>query len=77
EGPEGGWLKDITIVCHILKRLLKGLEDIVHAEQEPFRRRQRQIWITKAERLLQELKERAGRKCDDNSGMPRDDSGDD
>jgi ParB/RepB/Spo0J family partition protein len=77
EGPEGKWLKDITIVCHILKRLLKGLEDIIHAEQEPFQRRQRQIWITKAERMLQELKEQAGRKCDDNSGMPRDDSGDD
>lgn len=77
EGPEGKWLKDITIVCHMLKRLLKGLKDIVHAEQEPFQRRQRQIWITKAERLLQELKELAGRKCDDKSGMPRDDSGDD
>jgi len=77
EGPEGRWLKDITIVCHILKRLLKGLEDIVQAKQEPFQRRQRQIWITKAERTLRELKERAGRKCDDNSGMPRDDSGDD
>lgn len=76
EGPEGKWLKDITIVCHMLKRLLKGLKEITHANQEPFQRRQRQLWITKAERLLQDLTKIAGRKCDDNSDMPRDDSGD-
>ncbi len=76
EGPEGQWQKDITIVCHILKRLLNTSEYVFYPEQNPFQHRQRQIWLTKAEKMIHELKERAGRSRDDNAGLSGDNLGD-
>jgi len=76
DGPEGKWLKDITIVCHILKRLLNTAEYVFYPEQDRFHRRQRQIWINKAEKMIVELKERAERKYHDNTGIPQNNSGD-
>lgn len=75
-GPEGKWLKDITIVCHILKRLLGTAEYVFYPKQDPFERRRRQLWLTKAEKMIHELKERAGRISDDNPGLSGDNSGD-
>ena len=74
DGPEGKWLKDITIVCHILKRLINIADYVFYPEQDKFYRRQRQIWIKKAEDMIVELKERAGRNSDDNTGVPADHS---
>ena len=76
DGPEGKWLKDITIVCHILKRLISTSEYVFYPEQDHFHRRQRQIWIKKAEKMIIELKEQAGRKSHDKTGLPADNSGD-
>ncbi|MBW2465964.1 MAG: hypothetical protein JRF02_01565, partial [Deltaproteobacteria bacterium] len=76
EGPEGKWLKDITIVCHILRRLLNTAEYVFYPEQNPLQHRQRQTWLTKAEKMIHELKERAGRKSDDNAGLSGDNPGD-
>lgn len=76
DGPEGKWLKDITIVCHILKRLISTAEYVFYPEQDHFHRRQRQIWIKKAEKMIIELKEQAGRKSHDKTGLPADNSGD-
>jgi len=76
DGPEGKWLKDITIVCHILKRLITTAEYVFYPEQDLFHRRQRQIWIKKAEKMIIELNEQAGRKSHDKTGLPADNSGD-
>jgi ParB/RepB/Spo0J family partition protein len=76
DGPEGKWLKDITIVCHMLKRLISTAEYVFYPEQDRFKHRQRQIWIKKVERMVIELKERTGRKQHDNTGIPTDNSGD-
>jgi ParB/RepB/Spo0J family partition protein len=76
DGPEGKWLKDITIVCHILKRLLSTAEYVFYPKQDYFHRRQRQIWIKKAEKIIVELKERSGRASHDNTGIPTDNSRD-
>jgi len=76
DGPEGKWLKDITIVCHILKRLITTAEYVFYPEQDLFHRRQRQIWIKKAEKMIIELKEQAGRKSHDKTGLSADNSGD-
>ncbi len=76
-GPEGKWLKDISVVCHILKRLISASEYIFYPEQDIFQRRQRQIWIKKAAKMIVELKERAGRTPHDNTSIPADNSGDD
>ena len=76
DGPEGKWLKDITIVCHILKRLISTAEYAFYPEQDRFKHRQRQIWIKNAEEMIIALKERARRKSHDNTGIPADNSGD-
>jgi ParB family chromosome partitioning protein len=76
DGPEGKWLKDMTIVCHILKRLISTAESVFYPEQDLFHRRQRQIWIKKAEKMIVELKEQAERKSHDKTGLPADHSGD-
>ncbi|MBW2186976.1 MAG: ParB/RepB/Spo0J family partition protein [Deltaproteobacteria bacterium] len=75
-GPEGKWLKDITIVCHILKRLINTADYVFYPEQDNLHRRQRQTWIKSAEKMIVELTERAGRKSHDNTGIPADNSGD-
>ena len=76
DGPEGKWLKDITIVCHILKRLLGTAEYVFYPKQDYFHRRQRQIWIKKAEKMIVELKERAERESHDNTDIPAYNPGD-
>ena len=76
DGPEGKWLKDITVVCHILKRLISTAEYVFYPDPDRFRCRQRQIWIKKAEKMIIELKEQAGRQVHDNPGIPADNSGD-
>ncbi len=76
EGPEGKWLKDITVVCHILKRLHNTSEYVFFPNQEHAQRRRYQIWIQNAEQMIIELKARAERKCNDNTSIPTDNSGD-
>jgi len=67
DGPEGKWLKDITVVCHILKRLTQTAAYAFYPEQRAFKHRQMQIWIKKADQYLVELKEMARRKEHDQS----------
>ncbi len=76
DGPEGKWLKDITVVCHILKRLTQTAAYAFYPEQGPFKRQQMQIWIKKADQYLVELKEMARRKEHDQSSEKGVDSGD-
>ncbi len=76
DGPEGKWLKDITIVCHILKRLIHTAEYAFYPDQDRFKQRQQQIWLKKAAEMITELKNRAGRKPHDNTGVPTDNLGD-
>jgi len=71
DGPEGKWQHDITVVCHILKRLLKTAEYVFYPSADKFQYRQRCIWIKKAEKILIELKERA-RRTHDNPDIPPD-----
>jgi len=74
DGPEGKWLKDITVVCHILKRLINTAAYVFHPEQDRFDRHRRQIWIRKAEKMIIELKKQAVRHPHDNTGIPSDNS---
>lgn len=62
DGPEGKWLKDITIVCHILKRLLNTAEYAFYPNLDRFHRNQQQIWLKNAAEMIVELKEQAERK---------------
>lgn len=76
EGPEGKWLKDITVVCHILKRLYSTSDSVFFPNQEHTQRRQYQIWIRNAEQMIVELKARAKRNSHDNTSLPTDNPGD-
>lgn len=59
EGPEGKWFKDISIVCHILKRLKKTSDSIFYPALDSYHRQRCQIWLTKAEKTITELQEQA------------------
>jgi ParB-like chromosome segregation protein Spo0J len=59
EGPEGKWFKDISIVCHILKRLKKTSDSIFYPALDSYRRQRCQIWLTRAEKTITELQEQA------------------
>lgn len=76
DGPEGKWLKDISIVCHMLKRLISSAKYVFYPKQNSFERRQRQIWIEQAEKKIIELKEQAGRAADDNTSLSTNNFGD-
>ncbi len=62
EGPEGKWFKDISIVCHILKRLKKTSDSIFYPALDSYQRQRCHIWLTKAEKTITELQEQAKRK---------------
>jgi ParB family chromosome partitioning protein len=74
DGPEGKWFKDISIVCHILKRLRKTSDEVFYPTLDSHHRRRCQIWLSRAEKTIIELKERATRKSHDNPGIPADHS---
>lgn len=74
EGPEGKWFKDISIVCHILKRLKKTSDSIFYPTLDNHHRDRCQLWLTQAEKIIAELKEQAKRKIHDNSSIPTDHS---
>ncbi len=76
DGPEGKWQKDISIVCHILKRLLTTAEYVFYPSQDKLQVRQRLIWMKEAEEMIIKLIEYARRKSNDNTGIPADNSGD-
>ncbi len=75
EGPEGKWFKDISIVCHILKRLKNTSNSILYPTQDTQHRRRCQIWLTRAEKTITELKKEAERKSHDNPSIPTDHPG--
>ena len=74
DGPEGKWFKDISIVCHILKRLKATSEVIFYPNLDSHCRRRCQLWLSSAEKTIIELKEQAKRKNHDNPGIPADHS---
>lgn len=59
EGPEGKWFKNISIVCHMLKRLKATSEDVLYPNQDKHNRRRCQVWLSDAESLIVELKKEA------------------
>lgn len=67
EGPEGKWMKDIRIVCNILKRLVKTAEHVFYPAQD---NKQRQH-IEAAEKLLFKLKNFSRRSGDDTPGTEK------
>lgn len=70
EGPEGRWFKDISIVCHILKRLKKTSDAIFYQALDNHHRQRCQIWLNRAEKTITELQEQAKRKTNDKSSVP-------
>ncbi len=59
EGPEGKWFKNISIVCHMLKRLKATSEDVLYPNQDKHNRKRCQVWLSDAENLIVELKKEA------------------
>ena len=59
EGPEGKWFKNISIVCHMLKRLKTTSQDVLYPSQDKHNRHRCRVWLTDAERLIVELKKEA------------------
>lgn len=74
DGPEGKWFKDISIVCHILKRLRETSGEVFYPTLDSHHRRRCQIWLTRAEKTIIELKEQATRESHDKPGIPADHS---
>lgn len=70
DGPEKKWFKDISIVCHILKRLQASSNIMLDSHCN----RRCQIWLENAEKVIIKLKEQAKRESYDNSSIPADHS---
>lgn len=70
DGPEGKWFKDISIVCHILKRMQATSNIMLDSHCS----RRCQIWLENAEKAIIKLKEQAKRESYDNPGIPADHS---
>ncbi len=75
EGPEGKWFKDISIVCHILKRLKKTSDSVFYQALDNYHRQRCRLWLIRAEKTITELKEQVKRKPHDNSSVPTGHSG--
>ncbi len=59
EGPEGKWFKNISIVCHMLKRLKTTSQDVLYPNQDKHNRQRCRVWLTDAEKIIVELKKEA------------------
>ncbi len=59
EGPEGKWFKNISIVCHMLKRLKTTSQDVLYPSQDKHNRHRCRVWLTDAEKIIVELKKEA------------------
>ncbi len=59
EGPEGKWFRDISIVCHMLRRLKATMEDVLYPNQDNHNRERCRTWLYDAEKLIVELKKDA------------------
>ena len=63
EGPEGKWFKNISVVCHILRRLKATTEDVLYPNQDNHNRHRCQVWLSDAEKIIVELKKEAEGQC--------------
>lgn len=63
EGPEGKWFKNISVVCHMLKRLKATSEDVLYPNQDHHNRHRCQVWLSDAEKTIIDLKKEAEGQC--------------
>lgn len=63
EGPEGKWFKNISVVCHILRRLKATSEDVLYPNQDTHNRHRCQVWLSDAEKIIVDLKKEAEGQC--------------
>jgi len=59
EGPEGKWFRDISVVCHMLKRLKTTSQDVLYPNQDKHNHHKCRVWLTDAEKLIVDLKKEA------------------
>jgi ParB family chromosome partitioning protein len=59
EGPEGKWFKNISVVCHILRRLKATSEDVLYPNQDDHNRHRCQMWLSDAEKIIVAIKQEA------------------
>jgi len=73
DGPEGRWMKDIRVVGHLLRRLIKGLPDVMYSGQSREDRRSLLKVFEQTQGLMLSLDQKIRRI--DTDDIPRDQRG--
>jgi ParB/RepB/Spo0J family partition protein len=65
QGPEGQWRKELSVICHMLQRLIRTADTVIYAGQSNLDQRSLLTAFGKADGLWTELKTQIGRCVND------------
>jgi len=73
KGPEGHWLKQLSVICHMIQRLIRSVEVVIYAGQSNLDRRSVLTAFNEADRSFNKLKTKVERCINDTDCRQRDD----
>jgi ParB family chromosome partitioning protein len=73
QGPEGQWRKDLSVMCHMIQKLIRAADDVIYAGQSNLDQRSLLTAFNKADRMWDELKTNIERRAHDIGCQQRDD----
>ena len=73
-GPEGKWRKELSIICHIVHRLIRATDNVIYAGQSNLDRRSILTAFNPADERWRQLKSRIERRINDTDCRQGDDS---
>jgi len=73
QGPEGKFRKELSIICHMIQRLIRAADNVIYAGQSNLDRRSLLTVFNEADQMWGKLKTHIERRMDDTGCRQRDD----
>ena len=73
QGPEGQWRKDLSVICHMIQRLIGAADNVIYGGQSNLDQRSLLTAFNKTDRMWDKLKTHIERRMDDIGCQQRDD----
>ena len=73
QGPEGQWRKELSIICHMVHRLVRETDTVIYTGQSNLDRRSLLTAFNEADQAWHSLKTQIERRMNDTDCRPRDD----
>jgi len=73
QGPEGQWRKELSIICHMVHRLVRETDNVIYTGQSNLDRRSLLTAFNETDQAWHRLKTQIERRMNDTDCRPRDD----